>query len=124
MAEGFFRHYGGQNIVVKSAGISPGGVNPLAVRVMQETGIDISRHTSDSLTEYLNQSFDYVITVCDNAQKNCPMFSGGGTRLHWSLEDPHSAVGSEDEVMDTFRRIRDQIKVRVQSWLVDRTSQA
>ena len=124
MAEGFLRHYGGEDIVVKSAGVSPDGVNPKTVEVMHEAGIDISGHTSDSLTEYLNESFDYVITVCDNAQRTCPPFPGGGERLHWSFEDPKGAAGSEDEVMDTFRRIRDQIKTRVQSWLADRTNHA
>ncbi len=124
MAEGFFRLLGGDNIIVRSAGVSPGGVNPRAVEAMQEVGIDISGHTSDSLTDYLNESFDYVITVCDNAQKNCPVFPGGGKHIHWPFEDPHDATGTDDDVMGIFRKVRDQIQTKVQAWLADKNSQS
>ena len=117
MAEGFFRHYAGDHIIVRSAGLEPHGVNPNAVRVMAEVGIDISGHTSEHLNKYLNDGFDYVITVCDNAAANCPVFPGGGKRLHWPFDDPAGAVGSDDEVLAEFRRVRDAIGRRIQSWL-------
>ena len=117
MAEGFFRHYGLDRVMVRSAGLEPHGVNPNAVRVMAEVGIDISGHTSEHLNTYLNDGFDYVITVCDNAAANCPVFPGGGKRLHWPFDDPAGAVGSDDEVLAEFRRVRDAIGRRIQSWL-------
>jgi arsenate reductase (thioredoxin) len=123
MAEGFFRHYLNQRglkraaAFVRSAGLETHGLNPKAIRVMSEIGIDISGHTSNDLQEYLGDSFDYVITVCDNAAKNCPIFPGKGRRLHWPFDDPAGATGKEDEILDEFRRIRDQILQRVRSWL-------
>lgn len=124
MAEGFLRSSGGNDIIVHSAGVSPGGVDGRAIQAMQEIGIDISQHTSDSIADYLNDSFDFVITVCDNARTKCPVFPGGGERLHWPFEDPHGAVGTDDDVMAVFRRVRDQIQTRVKSWLADQKSQS
>ncbi|MFH2050794.1 MAG: arsenate reductase ArsC [bacterium] len=117
MAEGFFREYGKEDVVVKSAGLDPSQVNPTAIKVMQEIGIDISGHKSTSLSEYLNDSFDYIITVCDNAAEKCPVFPGGGNRLHWPFEDPHYAEGTEEEKLDFFRKVRDQIGEKIKKWL-------
>lgn len=117
MAEGFFRQYGGKRVKVSSAGLEPKGVNPRAIQVMREVGIDISNHTSDHLSEYLGQTFDYVITVCDNAAANCPVFPGTGNKLHWPFEDPAESKGTEEEVLAVFRRIRDEIGSKVKDWL-------
>lgn len=133
MAEGFFRAYGSDSIEVFSAGLDPGGVNPLAVKVMQEVGIDISGHTSNNLKEYLDIEFDYVITVCDNAAKHCPAFKGPSRnspekntlRVHWPILDPASILKSSssekaatgDEVLHLFRKIRDEIGRKIKAWL-------
>ena len=117
MAEGFFRKAFGESDRVVSAGIEAHGLNPRAVKVMLEAGIDISSHASDILTRYLSDSFDYVITVCDNAAENCPIFPGGGKRLHWPFDDPAKATGSEEEILGEFRRVRDEIRDKIQDWL-------
>jgi arsenate reductase len=118
IAEGYFRHYGGDWVEVFSAGLEPKGVNPRAIQVMNEVGIDISKHTSDHLSKYIGQSFDYVITVCDNAAANCPVFPGAGTKLHWPFEDPADATGMEEQVLAVFRRIRDEIGTKIKNWLM------
>lgn len=97
MAEGFLRHMGGDKLEVFSAGVKPTQVNPLAIKVMAEVGVDISKHRSKSAMEFIGQQFDYVITVCDNAKQTCPAFPGHYEKLHWSLEDPAEAKGSEEE---------------------------
>lgn len=123
MAEGFFRSYlmqKGLNTAVgavRSAGLEPHGVNPRAVAVMAEAGVDISRHSSDHVDKYLGEQFDYVITVCDNAAQNCPVFPGGGERLHWPFEDPAQAAGTDEEILQVFRRVRDEIAQKIASWL-------
>ena len=117
IAEGYFRHYGGHRVDAFSAGLEPKGVNPRAIQVMKEVGIDISRHSSDHLSKYIGQSFDYVITVCDNAAANCPVFPGAGSKLHWPFEDPADATGTEEQVLAVFRRIRDEIGTKVRNWL-------
>lgn len=117
MAEGYIRKYGGEQVVVHSAGLEPHGLNPRAVRVMREVGIDISGHSSDHLNEYLDETFDYVITVCDNAARNCPVFPGDGARQHWPFEDPAGASGTEEEILGVFRRVRDEIGERIRVWL-------
>ena len=117
MAEGFFRHLGGARIEVLSAGLSPKGVHPTAIKVMAEVGIDISTQTSNNIDEYRSQKFDYLITVCDNAAANCPVFPGEGKRLHWPFDDPASARGNEEEILAEFRRIRDQIGATVRKFL-------
>ncbi len=125
MAEGFFRYYLNQRGLkraaasVYSAGLETHGLNPRAVRVMREIGIDIADHTSNDLQEYLGESFDYVITVCDNAAKNCPVFPGPARRMHWPFSDPAGATGGEDEILEEFRRVRDQIGRQVETWLND-----
>lgn len=117
MAEGYFRHFGGPRVEVFSAGTEPKGVNPRAIQVMAEIGIDISGHTSNHVSEYVNKSFDYLITVCDNAATNCPRFPGEGIRLHWPFDDPADAHGPEDEVIESFRRVRNEIGEKVKTWL-------
>lgn len=124
MGEGLFRHEGGAGYEVFSAGTKPGSVRPEAIAVMREAGIDISGHRSKSVDEYAGQSFDYVVTVCDNARDNCPVFPGGTRRLHWSFEDPAAVQGSEMERLSAFRRIRDQIHERVKEFFRDQAGSA
>src|SRR5204862_120455 len=93
-----------------SAGIEKHGVNPKAIAVMKEDGIDISSHTSNLLDEYLEIGFDYMITVCDNARERCPFFQGSAKRFHIDFPDPAKAKGTEEEIMDEFRRVREQIE--------------
>ncbi len=116
MAEGLLRQAGGDRFEVFSAGTEPGRVNPLAIEAMREVGIDISNHRSKSVDEFLGQSFDYVITVCDNANRNCPVFPGETERIHWSFEDPAAAEGERDERLMVFRRVRDEIEGRLRDF--------
>jgi arsenate reductase len=111
LAEGYLRHFAGDNATIYSAGIETHGVNPKAIRVMYEDHIDISHHTSNHVDEYESVTFDYVITVCDNANEACPYFPGNVKRFHHNFPDPAKATGTEEEVMDEFRRVRDLIKV-------------
>jgi arsenate reductase len=113
MAEGLLRHMAGEDFEVFSAGTKPVGLNPNAVAVMNEAGINISNHRSKSVDEFAGQQFDYVITVCDNAKESCPIFPGGGLRLHQSFEDP--AAAPDEQQLKSFRRVRDQIRL----WLVE-----
>ena len=110
MAEGWLQHYGGAFIDVNSAGVEVHGVNPLAIKVMGEAGIDISGHTSDNVDQYLDQSFDYVITVCDNARERCPYFPTKALKIHRNFQDPAKVKGSEEDQLNAFRSIRDQIR--------------
>jgi arsenate reductase len=111
MAEGFLKSFN-SGLTVFSAGTNPGNrVNPFAIRVMKEAGIDISAHRPKDVHEFLEQSFDYVITVCDNARETCPIFVGPVKhRVHLGFEDPAEAKETDDEVTQTFRRIRDEIR--------------
>ena len=117
MAEGFLRARLRDSDHVVSAGLEPQGVNPRAVKVMSEVGIDLSGHTSSHVDDYLDRQFDYIITVCDNAAANCPVFPGGGTRLHWPFDDPAQATGNDEEIVDVFRRVRDEIEAKVKDWI-------
>lgn len=117
MGEGFLRNMAGDKIEVCSAGLKPSRVNPNAIKVMQEIGIDIAHHTSDDVKKHLGQEFDFIITVCDNAKENCPIFPGMGKRIHWSFKDPADAVGNEEEVLNEFRKIRDQIKSTLEKFV-------
>jgi arsenate reductase len=110
LSEGYLRFYAATKAQIYSAGIETHGVNPKAVQVMSEDGIDISGHTSNHVDEYLHIPFDYVITVCDNANEACPYFPGTVQRYHHNFPDPAKATGSPDEIMDEFRRVRDMIK--------------
>ena len=111
IAEGYLRHFAGNKANIYSAGIETHGVNPKAIVVMAEAGIDISHHTSNNVDEYIDIPFDYVITVCDNAKENCPYFPTRAERFHQNFPDPAKATGNADEVMTEFRRVRDMIKV-------------
>ena len=119
MAEGLLRHLARDSFEAMSAGTEVTNVRPLAVRAMQEIGIDISGQESKTLERYLHEPFDFVITVCDDANEACPFFPGAKSRLHWSFEDPSKAEGSEEERLEVFRRVRDGIKDRVQAELVN-----
>jgi arsenate reductase len=114
MAEGLMRKFFGECFDVFSAGINPSKVNPKSIEVMREIDIDISKHISKSVNLFLNNSFDYVITVCDNARETCPIFSGEvKNKLHWSFEDPAEAKGTEGQILKKFREVRDLIKDRI-----------
>ena len=113
MAEGFLRHLGGDRFEVFSAGTEPGFLHPLAIRVMAELGIDISKQFSKSLDRFLGEAFDFVITVCDQARETCPVFPRAARQLHWSFPDPSAVEGSEKERLEVFRRVRDEIAVCV-----------
>lgn len=118
MAEALLRHYGGDWFEVYSAGIEPKGVNPFALQVLAELGIDASHQTSKSLDIYRGKmTFDYLITVCADAEKNCPFFPGQGIRLHWPFEDPAAFEGEDEAKRAKFRQIRDQIAARIRAWL-------
>lgn len=114
MAEGLLRHLAGDRFEVFSAGTQATRVHPLAIAVMAEKGIDISRHTSDHIDKYMGMGFDYVITVCDNANETCPYFPTNKVQWHWSFEDPSAATGTEAERLNKFREIRDQIETSLQ----------
>ncbi len=116
MAEGLLRDRLGDRYEVFSAGTKPTSVRPEAIEVMREIGIDISGHRSKSVDEFVGQEFVYVITVCDNAKESCPVFPGRAQRLHWSFEDPAAVQGSEEERTTAFRRIRDQIAGRIETF--------
>jgi arsenate reductase len=117
MAEGLLRHLGGGRFEAHSAGTEATHVRPLAVRAMEEVGVDISHQESKTLDRYLREPFDYVITVCDSANEACPFFPGAKNRLHWSFEDP-AAEGPEERRLGIFRMVRDQIKARMERELL------
>ena len=106
IAEGYLRHYAGENANVYSAGVETHGVNPRAISIMKEVGIDISNHTSNHVDEYANIDFDFIITVCDNAKERCPYFPSKAERFHYNFPDPAKAVGTEEEIVNEFRRVR------------------
>ncbi len=110
MAEGLLRHIAGDRFEIVSAGTVASFVRPQAISVMNEIGIDISNHRSKSLDEFLDVPFDFVITVCDNANESCPIFPGPAKRIHWSFDDPAAAKGTDIQIHKEFTRIRDQIK--------------
>ena len=119
LAHGYLEHFGGNRVEVRSAGIETHGVNPRAIKVMREDGIDISNYTSNNVDEYSNESFDYVITVCDNAKENCPYFPASVKTLHQNFTDPAKATGTEEQIMNEFRKVREQIKNYTQQLLED-----
>ncbi|MES2592261.1 MAG: arsenate reductase ArsC [Bacteroidota bacterium] len=110
MAEGYLRYFAADKAEVYSAGIETHGVNPRAVEIMKEDGIDISKHTSNNVDEYINIDFDFVITVCDNAKENCPIFTGSAQKFHQNFPDPAKAKGTVDEITEQFREVRQLIK--------------
>lgn len=117
MAEGILRHFAEEDIEVASAGTEARGVHPLAIAVMAEIGIDISRAESKTLDRFLDQRWDYVITVCDDANESCPVFPRARRSMHWSFSDPSAVEGSEDERRAVFRHVCDAILERLLAWL-------
>jgi arsenate reductase len=117
MAEGLLRHLAGDRFEVASAGTEATGVRPLAIRAMAEIGIDLRGHTSKTLDRFLGEPWDHVITVCDSANEACPVFPRAAARLHWSFDDPSAAGGSEEQRLAVFRRVRDEIRQRLEDWL-------
>ena len=118
MAEGLLRALGGQRFEAFSAGTEATHVRPLAVRAMAELGIDISGQESKTLERYLDQPFDAVITVCDQANEACPVFFGASQRLHWSLPDPSQATGTEEQQLAVYRDVRDALRERIEHELL------
>ena len=110
LAEGFLRQFAGNQAEIYSAGIETHGVNPKAIQVMSDAGIDISAHTSNHVDEYSDINFDYVITVCDNAKESCPYFPHQAVKFHENFPDPAKAKGTDQEIMEEFRRVRELIK--------------
>jgi arsenate reductase len=110
IAHGYLEHFVGNKANIYSAGVETHGVNPRAIATMKEDGIDISHHTSNNVVEYKEISFDYVITVCDNAKERCPYFPSNAEKFHYNFPDPAKAVGTDEEIEQEFRRVRDMIK--------------
>ncbi len=123
MAEGLLKALGDGRWEVRSAGVIQSFVHPLAIRVMEEIGIDISKQTSKSMDQLVNEKFDYVITLCDHAAKFCPVFGGQSKRLHWPFEDPAGATGTTEERLAVFRRIRDGIRTKIEEFLKSESSE-
>lgn len=117
MAEGILRHFGGERFEVYSAGTEPSRVNPLAIRAMREAGIDISDHSSKSVNEFFGRHFDYIITVCDQANESCPVFPGDPQRIHWSFPDPSAVEGSEEVRYRAFERTARELTLRLRTWV-------
>jgi arsenate reductase len=110
IAEGYMRYFAGNKALVYSAGVETHGVNPKAISIMQEDGIDISNQTSNNIHEYTNIDFDYVITVCDNAKEKCPFFPTKALKFHYNFSDPAKASGTDSEITEQFRNVRQLIK--------------
>lgn len=121
MAEAFLRHHGNDEYEAYSAGVEPHGINPFTEKVMAEVGVSIEGQYSKDLIEYLGKEhFSYLVTVCSNAEERCPStFPGVSNRLSWLFEDPAAVDGSDEEKMDKFRQVRDQIEVKIKEWLAD-----
>ena len=111
IAEGYLQAFAGNKAKVFSAGIETHGLNPRAIKIMQEDGIDISQHTSDNFEKFMGMDFDFVITVCDNAKENCPYFPGKAEKFHHNFPDPAKATGTEEFILQEFRKVREMIKI-------------
>ena len=119
IAEGYLRYFAGEKAEIYSAGIETHGVNPRAISIMKEDGIDISKHTSNNIDEYLDIDFDFVITVCDNAKEHCPVFPTKAKKFHHNFPDPAKSKGAEEEVLEEFRQVRQMIKDYSQQFVSD-----
>jgi len=117
IAEGYLRHFAGDEAEVYSAGIETHGVNPKAIEIMKRDGIDISGHTSNNIDEYTGIDFDYLITVCDNAKESCPYFPTSAVKFHYNFPDPAKATGTEEDVMEQFREVREMIRKYAQNFV-------
>lgn len=116
MAEGIINHFSGDRLEAYSAGTNASFVNPRAIEVLKEIGVDISNYRSKNLSEYDRQAFDYVITLCGDANENCPLYIGGTKKTHIGFDDPAKATGAQDEIMSEFRRVRDEIKAKMEEF--------
>ena len=123
IAEAFLRKYGSDRFEAHSAGLEPKGLNPFTVKVMHEIGIDVSGQTSKGVETYLGKTlFQHLVTVCDDADKNCPtVWPGVSNRMHWSFQDPAGAEGTDEEKLVKFREVRDLIEVRIKAWLSEQS---
>ena len=119
IAEGYLRHFANGNAEIYSAGVETHGVNPKAIAIMQEDGIDISDHTSNNIDEYYDIDFDFVITVCDNAKERCPFFPTKAKKFHHNFSDPAKAKGTDEEINEQFRQVRQQIKEFCEQFITD-----
>lgn len=117
MAEGYLRHFAKHRANIYSAGIETHGVNPLVIKVMEEDGIDVSNHTSNNVNEYIDVDFDLILTVCNNAEENCPYFPSKALKFHYNFPDPAKKTGTEEEILNEFREVRDQIKAYTEKFL-------
>ena len=117
MMEGWLKHYSGGSLHVLSAGVETHGVNPRAIKVMGEAQVDISGHTSNHVDEYMDINFETVITVCDHAKERCPVFPSTAKQVHHNFTDPAKATGSEEEILNEFRKVRDEIKEFARSFV-------
>ena len=119
IAEAYLRHFAGEKAVIYSAGVETHGVNPRAISTMKEDGIDISQYTSNNIDEYFNIDFDFVITVCDNAKERCPFFPTKAKKFHQNFPDPAKATGTEEEILEQFREVRQMIKSYSQEFVTN-----
>ena len=119
IAEGYLRHFADDKAEVYSAGVETHGVNPRAIATMKEDGIDISQHTSNNIDEYFNIDFDFVITVCDNAKERCPYFPTQAKKFHQNFPDPAKSTGTEEEILEQFKHVRQLIKSYSQQFVTD-----
>ena len=120
MMHGWLKIIGGNNVLVKSAGIETHGVNKTAIKVMKEVNVDISNHTSNHIDEYMGEQFDSIITVCDHAKESCPVFPSTAEQIHHNFNDPSKMTGSNGQVFNEFRKVRDEIKVFAEEFLSKR----
>jgi len=119
IAEGYLRKFAGDKAEIYSAGIETHGVNPKAIETMKEDGIDISHQTSNNINEYSNIDFDFIITVCDNAKEQCPVFPSSAKKFHQNFIDPAKAIGTQEEIKEQFRKVRDEIKNYCQNFVAE-----
>jgi len=119
IAEGYSRYFAGKKADVYSAGVETHGVNPKAIATMKEDGINISNHTSNNIDEYRNIDFDFVITVCDNAKERCPFFPTKAKKFHYNFPDPAKATGTDEEIAEEFRKVRQQIKAYCKDFITE-----
>lgn len=119
IAEGYLRHFAKDKAEIYSAGVETHGVNPRAIETMKEDGIDITNHTSNNIDEYFEIDFDFLITVCDSAKERCPYFSTKAKKFHQDFPDPAKSTGSEEEILDQFRKVRQLIKIYSQQFVTD-----
>ncbi|MET0462177.1 MAG: arsenate reductase ArsC [Chitinophagaceae bacterium] len=121
IAEGYLRYFSNGGAEIYSAGVETHGVNPRAIEIMKEDGIDISHHTSNNINEYTGIAFDHIITVCDNAKERCPYFPGQAEKVHCNFPDPAKATGTEADIMNSFRAVRNEIKAFAEEFITQRS---